>query len=150
MLYMANIKNNCQQLYNEQGISLTVEEDKRARWGTNRSMKIIVHWTKIPTSSSRPRREWKFIKEAYTTKRYYKRYILSLSKRETKKSIKKIYVCTYLWIKKFPSLSQQHWWIGYQSFQIIYTRTFVFHRNSYKYLAGFSNFFFFFFFFSRY
>lgn len=126
MLYMANIKitvNNCTWARNI--AKVFVEEDKQARWGTNRSMKIIVHWTKIPTSSSRSRREWKFIKEAYMTKRYIKRYILSLRKRETKKSIKKIYLCTYLWIKKFPCESATSVnWVN-QSFQIIRTRTFV-------------------------
>lgn len=79
------------------------------------------------------------------TKRYIKRYILSLRKRETKKSIKKIYLCTYLWIKKFPCESATLVnWVN-QSFQIIRTRTFVSIGTATSILRASQIFFFFFF-----
>ena len=110
-------------------------------------MKIIVHWTKNPTSSSPlSRREWKFIKEAYTTKRYTNVDTSCLYvKEKQRKALKKytyVHICGYkkisLWVSNIGELGQ--------SIFSNHTYSYIcFHRDSYKYLAGFSNFFFFFF-----
>lgn len=66
---------------------------------TNHSMKIIVHWTKVAMVARGANESYK---RSLSSNRCGNLFPF---KRQKKKSIKKIYVCTYLWIKKFLSES---------------------------------------------